>query len=222
MPPLVHIIRHGEGLHNVERGYPHRDPPLTAAGAQAATEIQLVTKPDLILISPMTRTIQTAMNVFPYLKDDKYGCITPVQIWPDLREAHDATCNKGRSRAELESKFRQFDFSECHTEWDYPEHTVKGATARAENVRQRLKNLAITYKNIAIITHRGFIAYLVKGRRFNVCETRSYRFVADGEAHDDNLRMGLNCDTLQEQDFGPTVLLLHDPQGKEISDAEAL
>jgi broad specificity phosphatase PhoE len=111
-PALVHIIRHGEAVHNVERGYPHCDPPLTEVGIRATKELVMSMIPDLIIISPMTRTIQTAMNVFPGLEDDGSPAI-PVQIWPDLREANDAVCNQGRSRVEMQAIFREFDFSEC-------------------------------------------------------------------------------------------------------------
>jgi broad specificity phosphatase PhoE len=207
-PPLIHIIRHGEALHNVQRGHPHRDPPLTEQGNNATKGIKLTTTPDLILISPMTRTLQTAMNVFPHLKGPEPSHI-PVQIWPDLREGYDVECNKGLPRADIEAKFPQFDFSECHERWDYPEHTIEDATARAERVRSRLKGLSEQYKNIAVVTHRGFIAFLAKGRRFDVCERRSFRFATEKEAQDDGVRRGTNCDTLEDQDFGPTVLILH-------------
>jgi broad specificity phosphatase PhoE len=203
---LVHIIRHGEALHNVHRGYPHRDPPLTEAGWQATKEIALPNRPDVIIISPMTRTIQTATSMFPDLQDTDSFSI-PVQIWPDLREANDAICNKGLSRAEIEAKFPQLDFSECHEQWDYTSHDVADATARAERVRQRLQHLSTTFKNIAVISHRGFIAFLVKGRRFQPAEMRSYEFAT--EAQREESRRGLHCDLLQEHDFGPTVLLLH-------------
>lgn len=205
----VHLIRHGEALHNVDRAYAHRDPPLTQTGENATKKIQLPLSPDLILISPMTRTIQTAMNIFPFLRAHAPFPI-PVQIWPELREAHDAICNKGLSRAEMQAKYPQFDFSECNEEWDYAPHTIEGATERAERVRARLKGLSGRYENIAVVTHRGLIAFLVKGRRFNVCEARAYRFGTDDEVKNEMVRIGLNCDTLQEQDFGPTLLVFVD------------
>lgn len=206
----VHIIRHGEAIHNVQRGYPHCDPPLTEAGVQATQHVKFPAPPDLIVISPMTRTIQTALNIFPSLRNPDELPI-PVQIWPDLREANDAICNKGLSRVDLQIKFPQLDFSSCHETWDYPEHTLEDATARAERVRARLQELSTTFKNIAVISHRGLIAHLVKGRRFNPAEIRSYRFATDLETQDETQRWGLHCETLQEQDFGPTVLLLEKP-----------
>ena len=203
---MIHVIRHGQSLHNVERGYPHRDAPLTEAGLEAAKEIRISVVPDLIVVSPMTRTIQTAVNAFPsILASGNSG--PEMQIWPDLREAHDANCNKGLSRAEISTKFPQFSFAECPGEWDYPVHSIEGATARAERVRRRLKELSGAYSNIVLITHRGFIAFLVMGERFELCETRAYRFGTEEEAKKAKIRIGTNVDTKDTQDFGPTVLL---------------
>jgi broad specificity phosphatase PhoE len=215
-PALVHIIRHGEALHNAQRGYPHPDPSLTEAGFRATEELASSIYPDLIVISPMTRTIQTAMNVFPFLQVAGSSAI-PVEIWPELREANDAICNKGLSRADIKTKFPQFDFSECHETWDYANHTTTGASARAERIRQRLNRLSTKYKSIAVISHRGLLAFLVQGRRFAPAELRSYRFATDEEAQDEKIRRGLHCDLLQEHDFGPTVLLAYDEPNATIT-----
>ncbi|KAJ9149023.1 hypothetical protein NKR23_g4478 [Pleurostoma richardsiae] len=196
----IHILRHGQALHNIERGYPHRDPPLTGLGCQQARNLRLSTEPDLILISPMTRTIQTALLAFGPLINR-----VNVQICPDLREAHDAVCNTGVGRADLIAKFPQFDFSACSETWDYPPHSVEHATLRARDLRQHLSVLSKSYKSILLITHRGFIAYLVEGSRYDFCESRSYKFATE----DDILtkRYGIHIDTGLEQDFGPTLLL---------------
>ena len=154
----------------------------------------------------MTRTIQTALNAFPSILASVPFKVE-VQIWPDLREAHDANCNKGVSRAEMLENFPQFSFAECPEEWDYPPFSTEDATKRAEVVRRRLKELEKQYANIALITHRRFIAFLVQGGKFDVCETRSYRFGTDQEVEMEALRMGVNADTNELQDFGPTVLV---------------
>ncbi|KAJ4854314.1 histidine phosphatase superfamily (branch 1) domain-containing protein [Trichoderma breve] len=200
----IHIVRHGQALHNVDRGYPHRDPALTEVGSQQASKVCLPAQPDLVIVSPMTRTIHTALIIFDqYLSSSSTN--VELQVWPELRETHDeAICNKGLSRAEIAAKFPQFDFSACHEEWDYPPHSSEGAVVRAETVRRRLKELSRSYKNIFLVTHRGFIAFLVKGERFDVCECRSYRFAAEGDVNDQ--RQGINCDTGEKQDFGPSLL----------------
>ncbi|KAF4343638.1 phosphoglycerate mutase [Fusarium beomiforme] len=181
----IHILRHGQALHkysysispftkadksSIERGYPHRDPPLTDLGTRQARNVQQTIKiqPDLIIVSPMTRTIQTMYIVFRYLLHSNRA---KIQVWPDLREAHDATCNKGISRKDLADKFPNLDLSACPEEWDFPVHTPDDATVRAERVRRRLKEIARVggYKNIMLVTHRGFAAFLVQGERFSVC-----------------------------------------------------
>ncbi|KZM19154.1 uncharacterized protein EKO05_0003189 [Ascochyta rabiei] len=214
MEPLVHIVRHGQSLHNVERGYPHRDPPLTSSGQEATRLIEIPAAPDLIIISPMTRTIQTAMNMFPAVFST-----TPlpvdVQIWPDLRETYEAECNKGLSREAISAKFPQLDFADCASEWEYPPHTMAGATARAESVRRRLKELSKEHRNIVLVTHRGFIEFLVQGSRFDVCETRAYRLGTEEES----ARVEHSA-IVEPFDYGPTVLIPADvPQAGEDSSA---
>ncbi|KAI6776426.1 hypothetical protein HG530_000371 [Fusarium avenaceum] len=155
---------------SVERGYPFRDPPLTDLGVRQARHVQHTIKvqPDLIIVSPMTRTIQTMYIVFGDLIRNGE---TVVQVWPDLRESHDAICNKGISRADLAAKFPDLDFSDCPKEWNFPAHTPDDATVRAERVRRRLKETAALggYKEILLVAHRGIAAFMVQGDRFKVC-----------------------------------------------------
>lgn len=76
----------------------------------------------------------------------------------------------GVSRGELEAKFPQFDYSECREVWDYDEHTTKEAVERAERVRKRVKGLeGQGGGSVYLVSHRGFIAFLVGGKRFDVC-----------------------------------------------------
>ncbi|KAK3328417.1 histidine phosphatase superfamily [Cercophora scortea] len=204
-PATVHILRHGQSLHNVDRNHQFPDPPLTDIGRSQAKAVNPVAAPDLIVVSPMTRTLETTLLAFDsFLGDPESQPI--IQVWPELRETHDfAVCNRGVSRAELELKFPQFDFSECRQEWDYPQHNPEDAVTRAETVRRRLKNLSGSHKNIFLVTHRGFIAFLVKGQRFDVAECRRYRFATEAESEME--RHGQDSDTGMERDFGPTVLV---------------
>lgn len=81
-------------------------------------------------------------------------------------------------------------------------------------MRRRLKGLAGRYRNVMVVTHRGFCAFLVRGERFEVCERRGYRFAEEeeeegkeGEMEGDEGRWGVNIDTGLRQDFGLTVLV---------------
>ncbi|GAB1318263.1 Phosphoglycerate mutase [Madurella fahalii] len=196
---VIHILRHGQALHNVDKSHLFPDPSLTETGQLQARNLNITTGPDLVLISPMTRTLQTALLAFDSLEGIE------IRVWPDLREAHNALCNKGIPKADLAAQFPQFDYTECHDEWDYPDHSTDEAVARAERVRKRVKDLSTSYGNIYLVTHRGFIAFLVQGEKFDVCEHHQYRFAAEDEVGGG--RYGVNRDTGLMQDFGPTLLL---------------
>jgi hypothetical protein len=58
------------------------------------------TSPDLFVILPMTRIIQTAMIMFPQLRDAA-GCTIPVQMWPNFREPNDTVRNSGFGTIEI-------------------------------------------------------------------------------------------------------------------------
>ncbi|KAJ6457399.1 phosphoglycerate mutase-like protein [Mycena vitilis] len=170
----IHILRHGQAIHNVQRGYPFPDPPLTDRGLDEARATVVNFQPDLIICSPMTRTIQTTLALFPDLLSRS---AIALEIWPDLREAHDAICNKGVQRAELSTAFPRLDFSRCNEEWDYEPHSHETATRRAESVRAALAERP--EQNILLVGHRGFINYLVAGPQFANCELRSYTLGPD-------------------------------------------
>ncbi|KAJ3877523.1 histidine phosphatase superfamily [Lentinula edodes] len=182
-----HALRHGQAIHNVQRGWPERDPPLTEQGLAEASGVPLTFIPDLIICSPMTRTIQTLYAILPKLKDHPMHYSSNgnepdirVEIWPELRETHDhATCNLGRSRAELEAAYPSLDFSRCHEEWDYPGHTDERAFQRAEAFLQELKGRPES--NVLIISHRGILRYIFGGEIFHNCELRSYEFDSQGK-----------------------------------------
>ncbi|KAJ7286500.1 histidine phosphatase superfamily [Mycena rebaudengoi] len=169
MTKKLHILRHGQAIHNVQRGYPLRDPPLTEQGLSEATNVVFSFQPDLIICSPMVRTIQTVSAAFPDILHSK---TVPLDIWPDLREAHDAICNQGVSRSQLATQYPSLDLSLCAEEWDYSPHSEDAAVQRA------------TRQNILLVSHRGFIAYLAGGSQFSNCcaqiELRSYTFDPEG------------------------------------------
>ncbi|RSL46209.1 hypothetical protein CEP54_013948 [Fusarium duplospermum] len=110
----IHILRHGQGRHNVQRGYPYRDPPLTEVGCEQAKAVRraLSVKPDLILVSPMTRTIQTMNIVFGHLFNDSSGNKkVEVQVWPELREAQTQSATKGYLEQSWPPKHRSYQFA---------------------------------------------------------------------------------------------------------------
>jgi len=152
-------------LPSVQRGWPERDPPLTELGLEQARKVSLTFKPDRVICSPMTRTIQTMYAVLSTLENS--GTDIPKEIWPNLREAHDAICNKGVSRAIIAAAYPTLDFSRCNVEWDYEEHSDEAATLRAKEVLDEVRGRP--EKDILLVGHRAFLAYLVGDERFLNC-----------------------------------------------------
>lgn len=200
------------------------DPPLTEQGRIEARDIAFPARPDLIITSPMTRTIQTAAGHFG--NSTRYWDLPRIQVWPDLREASDAAADMGPPRFEMIRKYPQLDFSECREIWNYPDHTFESAVTRAERVRKRLLVLAETgkYHNVYVVTHRRFIGYLVQGKEFKHGgekpspelddtrlthweECRSYGFARDRREGAKHSSYGLNSVEYRAQDFGPTILI---------------
>lgn len=124
----VCFIRHGQGIHNVSMsGARVTDPVLTDEGkAQVArarkTLVQSVPEFELVMVSPLTRALQTALGIFE-------GSELPMLVTPLLRERLGAPCDEGRTKAELleafpcvanwegASEMREVWWSQC-TEWD--------------------------------------------------------------------------------------------------------
>jgi hypothetical protein len=68
MPPTLILIRHAQALHNVASDFSLHDPPLSELGERQCAELQeslkkedIANKVELIVVSPMRRTLQTAM-----------------------------------------------------------------------------------------------------------------------------------------------------------------
>lgn len=205
----VYLMRHATAEHNSHRHYPHRDPALAPSGIldarQAVLSVHSPDFPDLILVSPLSRALQTAQIIFEGTA--QLSRPPEVQVWPDLRECNNSISSQGRSRTEMGELFPMYNFSELLEEWDYEKETHQRAVARAERVRSRIKELSARYSKIWVVTHSIFLSYMVnvKGRHFYTCESRKYRFATQDEAVEQ--RYGLNHDLRCRQDFGPTVLI---------------
>ncbi|KAJ7143207.1 hypothetical protein C8R43DRAFT_1016058 [Mycena crocata] len=135
----IHILRHGQAIHKIQRGYPLRDPPLTEQGLAEARDVSLNFQPDLILCSPM-----------PILKPlSKSGRTCGKHTMPSATRA---------CRATLNAAYRELDFSQCNEEWDYEAHSDEAATRRAERVRAALAKRP--EQNILLVSHHSSYGFL--------------------------------------------------------------
>mmetsp|Transcript_30556 Transcript_30556/g.73316 ORF Transcript_30556/g.73316 Transcript_30556/m.73316 type:complete len:309 (+) Transcript_30556:18-944(+) len=126
---VIHMVRHAEGTHNVERDYKNEknlDARLTEKGmAQCQTlaqHTQATMMKDLlqqdidndvaVITSPMTRCVQTALYSFPWLladDDDK----VPFVALESIRESVNYACDRRRTITEISKEYPRVDFSEC-------------------------------------------------------------------------------------------------------------
>lgn len=175
--PIITLLRHGHAWNNMIKGFPCRDPILTEKGQRQAAEVLLSHPPDLIVVSPLTRTLQTAIAAFNL---DRRQPPIPVEVWPDLRECGDRPFNMCRPRDQLARMYPSLDFSECKSHGVY-DQSHSGRT-RAKRVRRRL--VALTreqgYRHVVVVSHQGFIRRLNGGlRSYRNCECWTYRVGVD-------------------------------------------
>ncbi|KUI66290.1 hypothetical protein VM1G_02203 [Cytospora mali] len=177
----ITLLRHGHAWNNMISGFPCRDPILTERGRSQAAAVRLSRPPDLIVVSPLTRTLETAIIAFGHLFRDPNGPNSiPVQVWPDLRECGDRPFNQSRTRAQLEARYPFLDFSECSRSGLYGDYNERRGHRRARRVRRRLMELSRTYGHIVVVSHQGFIHRLNGGSgRYRNCECWSYRVGVD-------------------------------------------
>ena len=166
MSKSLYLIRHGHSLHNelfhkigvqAFRIPATIDSPLTQEGHLQSIELgqswQRKKDIELVLVSPLTRTLETCMNIFGDID-------IPIISQEFLREypIGEDTCNKRSSLTLLKNKFPKIEFQldvDQDTLWkeDYRENMIE--------LEQRLEKM-ITYlqkrpeKNIAIVGHSSF------------------------------------------------------------------
>ena len=175
-------IRHGRAYHNKltekigDRAYFLKesfDAPLLEEGLNQAKELGKNSKKlknvDIVFVSTLTRTLQTAVNIFENNKKVKIIALDEIKEYPQGLEL----CNKRRRKNELKEEFKEVDFSKLDSDSD--NLWRKDRFERIDELRDRInkfkKNLMkINYQNIVIISHNNFLKELL----FKNCGDESY------------------------------------------------
>ena len=163
----LYFIRHGISEHNIlfskygksvfydQRYY---DTKLTSDGIEQSIVLgnswKGIDKVDLVLCSSLSRTLETARNIFTHIN-------VPILALDILKEYPQGlqTCNKRDHKQNLINKYPEIDFTnvdEIDTMWD----PVKEETIDKLEERIKLLNEFIKGRNeneIAIISHNSFI-----------------------------------------------------------------
>lgn len=159
MTATVHLLRHAEGIHNLSTdNHSCRDPILTPAGQQQCHELALRSFGEndiqLVVASPMIRTIETARLVFGDLLLKRGLKIVAL---PELQEFSDSPCDIGSSPDDLAQLFarERVDLHFVSNGWNSKANAwaprVPAIEARAQKVRQWLHERP--EKEIVVVTH---------------------------------------------------------------------
>ncbi|KAL4922319.1 histidine phosphatase superfamily [Aspergillus aurantiobrunneus] len=171
MPPVIHCVRHAQGVHNLcTANHVVPDPLLTDLGNEQCAKLRHSfprhDQIDLVVASPLRRTIYTALQSFePVFKANPN---LKLILLPDIQETSDVPCDTGSDpevlRQEIEEKRLPVDASFVVDGWNVktgryaPTHGAVGA--RARTARRWLK--ARPEKEIAMVSHGGVLHYFTE------------------------------------------------------------
>jgi len=177
MKKNLFAIRHGEATHNVlfkkegmKTFFDHNyyDTELTNKGFNQSIELgnnwDDKNKMDLVIVSPLYRTLQTANNIFKNVKV-KIIALDCLKEYP--QGLH--TCNKRKTKKELEKIFPTIDFNYLDSNED-----LMWSDTDSETIDELLRRINKMYdfiektdfKNIALVGHNSFIS-MIKDQKLN-------------------------------------------------------
>jgi broad specificity phosphatase PhoE len=168
----VYCIRHGTALHNIL--YPHiglqaftkyKDTPLVPKGVKESLELgktwNMIDSIDLVLTSPLTRTLETATNIF---KDVSINIIALDHLMEHPQSLE--ICNQRAEKEELIKKFPKVNFQSISDDpllfWTHDYNKLD----ELERLKKRIvdfKTILKTFdeKNIAIVSHSSFLGQMI-------------------------------------------------------------
>ncbi|EGE06813.1 phosphoglycerate mutase [Trichophyton equinum CBS 127.97] len=169
MPPVLHCVRHAQGFHNLSvENHVLQDPLLTPFGEEQCRALRANfpyhADVELIVASPLRRTIYTALHSFANIIQEKG--LTVIAL-PEIQETSDVPCDTGSDLADLkkevEEKGLPVDLSLVPEDWNDKtterwSANAKSVTVRAREARQWLK--ARPEKHIAVVSHGGVLHYI--------------------------------------------------------------
>lgn len=143
-------------------------------------DVPLAQEIDLIVVSPMRRTLQTAQQALGWLIERG----VPVILRPEWQENSDKPCDTGTSVKLMEKEWPQFDWS--HVDPLFPaksglyEFSKNALTERGIAARKWLQQRP--EKVIAVVSHSAFLRTCVSYRQYANADYRIFDFASgDGQ-----------------------------------------
>eukprot|EP00742_Colponemidia_sp_Colp-10_P000957 GILJ01001039.1.p1 GENE.GILJ01001039.1~~GILJ01001039.1.p1 ORF type:complete len:211 (-),score=21.24 GILJ01001039.1:80-712(-) len=192
MDKQVYVIRHGQSEYNawkkraimrlqfcVSASEVLRDAELTEKGRKQCGALgsrikqsDLSSTVELIISSPLTRAIQTALTAFE-------GARIPIIINPLIRERMHTFCDVGSPPSVLADKFPSIDVSHLKQHWWCVHNTTHSVPCREtlQSVDERIEQFLQWLhdrpeKVIVIVGHSKYFQRWLGGRKLRNCELR--------------------------------------------------
>ncbi|KAJ5209618.1 Histidine phosphatase superfamily clade-1 [Penicillium cf. viridicatum] len=201
MAPIIHCVRHAQGLHNLcTANHVIQDPLLTDLGHEQCQTLRenfpRHANIDLVTASPLRRTLYTALEGFAPVFESKPDL--KIIALPDIQETSDVPCDTGSEPSVLKEEFKTgVDLDLVQDGWNNKlsgryAPTNKALKERARAARRWLK--ARPEKEIVMVTHGGFLHYFTEdwedssqfqGTGWSNTEYRTFSF--SEETHTDDL-----------------------------------
>lgn len=173
MAPIIHLVRHAQGFHNLsDENQQLKDPLLTPLGESQCDELckrfPAHDKITHLAASPMRRTLHTCLRSFaPAVQSGK-----KVIAIPEAQEVSILPCDVGTDPDTLKAEFsEQVDFSLLTPGWNDKSESSKffpvasKLEARARDVRVWLRELvkgAGEDAQVVLVTHGGILHFLTE------------------------------------------------------------
>ncbi|KAI5920028.1 histidine phosphatase superfamily [Camillea tinctor] len=183
MAPLVILIRHAEALHTLsEKGIEQ----CRVLAADLQRNLPFTADECRIIVSPLTRTLQTVHYALPWLRDKG----VPVEVRAEWQEWTDNPCDIGSDPASIKKDWPDFDFSQLDP--IYPQKVgLYGASPEALRERASFAKRWLSGRHekcIIVVTHSGFLKRTVVGEKFRNVEYRTYEVVDNCETGEVDLK----------------------------------
>ena len=170
-PRCPHCPRHARA--DEYKNWAWKDARLTELGREQASSLRptmLQHRLDVVLVSPLSRAIQTGLLAIPYRQ--------PFVVEDDVRERIGVhQCDMRRSRAEIKADFPEVDVTPLATEeddkWTTEREPMEDLVARAARVLHKLKSRPETH--IGIVTHNDFLTALLYESPLQLSDTAKLR-----------------------------------------------
>ena len=179
---ILHLIRHAEGTHNLcelESKKPiHHDARLTPKGEEQCRNLSLLTRDlpvEAILVSPMTRCLQTASLAFEHAVLQQSQI--PFIAYEEWRETVNYLCDSRRSIDTLQTEYPHVDYQHVIHDHDpiwhhyedifgsYEEHTTVRESNDASSLCYRVQSawkvvLERPEREMALVGHSAFFMHM--------------------------------------------------------------